>query len=355
VNVLDLADARADLATAGGKGASLARLARAGLPVPPGFHVTTRAYRTYVEQHGRDFTREIPPDIARDIRTAYRGGPVAVRSSATAEDLPDLSFAGQQDTFLDVSGEAEVLDAVRRCWASLWNERATVYRERHGVDAEAVAMAVVVQEMVPADAAGVLFTEDRGRLVINAARGLGEAVVGGQVTPDVLVFDRASGTEIERTIPEGRGPALTAGQAARLFELGREIEALYGYAMDVEWAVHEGEPYILQARPVTGLLEEWNDSLLGDYLWTNGNLGEAIPSVMTPSTWSVVRMFMAEAMVLAELDGHPICGNIGGRFYMNLSLTSSVAAALGLRKLLEEAQESVFGRLPEGITAPLLP
>ena len=185
--MLPLADPGADLDTVGGKGASLARLAAAGLPVPGGFHLTTHAYRRFTE--GLDpgalgdeaavlaafESRDMPDDIAEAIRAALPPGPVAVRSSATAEDLPDLSFAGQHDTLLDVSG-ADVLTAVKRCWASLWTARATAYRARHGITD--VALAVVVQEMVPAEVAGVLFTANpvtgaRTETVLNAAPGLG--------------------------------------------------------------------------------------------------------------------------------------------------------------------------------------
>ncbi|HZG92775.1 MAG TPA: PEP/pyruvate-binding domain-containing protein, partial [Pseudonocardia sp.] len=210
--VLDLADPAADLATAGGKGESLGRLARAGLPVPPGFHVTTAAYRRFVAEHDlRSGIRDadeaavaalfaahaVPDELAGPIRAAYAalGGPaVAVRSSATAEDLPGASFAGQQDTFLDVRGADAVVDAVRRCWASLWTDRAVAYRRRAGIADGDVALAVVVQQLVDAEASGVLFTADpvsgaTDRMVIDATWGLGESLVGGGVTPDHLVLD----------------------------------------------------------------------------------------------------------------------------------------------------------------------
>jgi phosphoenolpyruvate synthase/pyruvate phosphate dikinase len=176
MNTLALADPGAELEIVGGKGESLARLARAGLPVPAGFHVTTGAYRDFVARHDlREAilsgdageiqelfaAREMPRDIADDIRAAYAGlignPAVAVRSSATAEDLPGMSFAGQQDSYLNIRGADQVLDAVKRCWASLWTERAIAYRDRHGIPREEVAIAVVVQELVPADAAGVMF------------------------------------------------------------------------------------------------------------------------------------------------------------------------------------------------------
>ena len=198
---------RHDLPTAGGKGANLGELLRAGVRVPPGFVVTTSAHAAA----GPD--GPIPADIERAITTAYAElgrGPVAVRSSATAEDLPGAAFAGQQDTFLDVEGEPALLDAVRKCWASLWSERAVAYRQRREIDDALVRMAVVVQRMVPAEVAGVAFTANpvtgaRIEIVIDAGLGLGEAVVSGTVTADHLVVDRGARAQP----PELSGPALT--------------------------------------------------------------------------------------------------------------------------------------------------
>ena len=162
-----------DLAVAGGKGANLGELIRAGFPVPDGFVITTDAYAAAASAASIDPTDPIaararlmemavPPEVATAVRDAYRalGGRVAVRSSATAEDLPEASFAGQQDTILDVDGEATLLNAVRRCWASLWNDRAVSYRSTQAVDERTLGLAVVVQRMIPAQVAGVLFTAD---------------------------------------------------------------------------------------------------------------------------------------------------------------------------------------------------
>lgn len=391
--VLPLGDAAADLATAGGKGASLARLTRAGLPVPGGFVITTDAYRAFVadfrdkllQADAADLfaARDLPAGLAAEIRTAYEAMgddvPVAVRSSATAEDLPEMSFAGQQDTYLNVRGQA-LLDAVRRCWASLWNPRAIAYRDQNGVPHDDVALAVVVQALVDADAAGVMFTAnpvtgDRGETVINASWGLGEAVVGGQVTPDTIVVSegritetrtgdkavmtvRTSGGTHERPTPAElrHAPVLTEPQALELAALGARIQELYGMPMDVEWA-RSGDAFaVVQARPITAIgqrLEEWNDSLKGEHLWTAGNLGEAIPDVMTPATWSFVQLFMSEAMSASVLPGFDLIGNIGGRFYMNLSVSYSAAKALGVRGRLS-AMEEVFGKVPPGLDVPLL-
>jgi len=425
--VLHLAEpAATELELTGGKGSSLARLAAEGLPVPGGFHVTTAAYRAALaggpqravvdaargvdpdrpETHEAAAARiaevfaalKIPPAVADAVRAGYAGlraegaasgtgeAVVAVRSSATAEDLPGMSFAGQQDSFLDVRGEEALLRAVRDCWASLWTARAIGYRARHGITAEDVSLAVVVQHLVDADAAGILFTLDpttgaRDHVLINAAWGLGEAVVGGQVTPDTFTVarvggavERTLGTKEVRTVRTGHGtreepvsaelrdlPSLTDEQAAGLAALGLRAEELYGAAVDVEWAVRDGAPYILQARPVTGAAGEgavpevWNDSLLGDYLWTSANLGEAIPSVMTPLTWSLVQVFMENAMIATGLP-HPLYGNIGGRFYMNLSVIETVGRAFGMQRITDEANREIFGRLPGQVEEiPVIP
>jgi phosphohistidine swiveling domain-containing protein len=252
--VRPLADVgRDDLATAGGKGANLGELVRAGVRVPPGFVVTTDAHAAAAGDG------PVPPDVAEAIRSAYADlgrGPVAVRSSATAEDLPGAAFAGQQDTYLDIEGEADLLDAVRRCWASLWSERAVAYRERRGIGQAGVRMAVVVQRMVPAEVAGVAFTANpvtgaRTEVVVDAGLGLGEAVVSGTVTADHLVVDRrAEGS------PELSGPALSrlgAAGVADLVAVAQRIERHFGRPQDIEWAYADRTLWIVQARPMTAL------------------------------------------------------------------------------------------------------
>ncbi|EFH83293.1 PEP/pyruvate-binding domain-containing protein [Ktedonobacter racemifer] len=406
----------------GGKGASLARLVKAGLPVPPGFHVTTEAYRCFVSENGlqeeilaavatinseQPATLEesakrighlfmqgtMPKSIERAICQAYAelGGSqlaVAVRSSATAEDLPEQSFAGQQESYLNIRGEAAVVEAVKRCWASLWTARALGYRAHHAIAPEDVALAVVVQQLVNAEAAGIMFTANpltgsREQVVINAAWGLGEAIVGGQVTPDTFIFEKASRAISEQQINDKRvmtvqtttgtreepvpgerrtQTALTPEQALELAQLGMRIEALYAQPTDVEWALHDGCFYIVQARPITTLhahearFEEWNDSLSGDYLWTNGNVGEAVPDVMTPCTWSLIKIFIADTMEPLHLTEHKPVGNIGGHFYLNLSITASLAALAGMnQKQFARISEGIFGRIPEGLEVPGLP
>ncbi|MDI7274593.1 MAG: PEP/pyruvate-binding domain-containing protein [Anaerolineae bacterium] len=312
--VIALADPEATLERVGGKGASLARLVSAGLPVPGGFHVTTAAYRRFVAENDlqprliaalagvnasvpasleaasariRELFSQasLPSEIAQAVAHAYTALPgepaVAVRSSATAEDQPEFSFAGQQETFLNVRGVPALLEALQRCWASLWTARAIGYRLQRGIGPEALAMGVVVQALVPAEAAGVLFTAHpvtgrRDQAMISAAWGLGEAVVTGAVTPDTLIVDKASGRVLERQTADKQvmTVAVEAGTeerpvpaeqrcaavlddpaAARLTGLGVRIEELYGRPMDVEWALAGGEFAIVQARPITALPE----------------------------------------------------------------------------------------------------
>ena len=314
--ILPLADPHADLETVGGKGMSLAKLANSALPVPDGFHVTTEAYRLFV--HANDLQAgilaalqdvdtsrpaaletasaaiielfaqaEIPAELAGAIVQAYATLPgsnpaVAVRSSATAEDLPGASFAGQQDTYLNITGADKVLEATRKCWASLWTARAIGYRTRQNIPPESVALAVVVQLLVNAEAAGILFTAnplngDRDQIVINAAWGLGEAIVGGLVTPDTLILSKPEGKIVhrdtaeklvmtvrtpsgttEQPVPDSlrKVPALSDELAARLAGYGVQIEKLYGTPMDIEWALADGKFAIVQARPVTALPEK---------------------------------------------------------------------------------------------------
>ena len=239
--VLPLNDPQATLESVGGKGASLARLVNAGFPVPEGFHVTTEAYRRFVHENnlqpGIDAAlQRVDPGIpstlegaAEQIREAFNGATipgdiagaivgaygdlsgtdpaVAVRSSATAEDLPQASFAGQQETYLNVSGADHILEATKKCWSSLWTARAIGYRLRQGVSSTGVALAVVIQQLVDAEVAGILFTVNpvdgrRDHAVISAAWGLGDAVVGGRVTPDEYVVEKSSGRLVKREVAD---------------------------------------------------------------------------------------------------------------------------------------------------------
>jgi pyruvate,water dikinase len=308
---------RGSLALAGGKGANLGELIRAGFDVPPGFVITTAAYDLLLQTNGLQaiiqkilvslqldnpvsvneasrMIREaiqnasIPNPIVDSALQAYHqlgGDAVAVRSSATAEDLPEAAFAGQQETFLNVVGEQAMLDAVHACWASLWSERAILYRAHQNVEQASVKLAVVIQNMIPADAAGVMFTANpingaRDELVIESNPGLGEAVVGGLVTPDHFVVNKRGLRVKERRIGQrevvirskaGGGTEQITSTHKKIFEAtlspsairnlaksGKQIEQHYGAPQDIEWSWIEdgteaGKFLILQARPMTAL------------------------------------------------------------------------------------------------------
>ncbi|MEU4475706.1 PEP/pyruvate-binding domain-containing protein [Micromonospora sp. NPDC023888] len=257
--LIDLTDA--DPATCGGKAATLARLLRAGLPVPPGFVVPTTAH----EKPDDGLSAELADEIAQAL-PRLGDGYLAVRSSATSEDTAHATAAGQHDTFLGVRGRDQVADAVRRCWLSLWSERAVEYRRRQG-DTRSPAIAVLVQRLVDADVAGVLFTGDDIR--IEASWGLGESVVSGHVTPDSwtvsdgAITQRFLGTKrtrVDRTVTSEVDQAdqdrycLTDDEVTRLAQLGRQVADLLGGPQDVEWAIVGSRIWILQSRPVTSAL-----------------------------------------------------------------------------------------------------
>ncbi len=303
----------------GGKGASLVTLRRAGFPVPPGFCVLAAGYRRFVQANElqpllerlvetpdlrlpkvareacaplteRLTAATLPDDLAEAISVAYRelrarcaGDLVAAaRSSALSEDATVASSAGVYETYLNLRDEAAVLNAVLRCYRSLWAPRAVQYRAFRGTNSAHEAMAVVVMQMIDADVSGVAFTVnpltgDRGQIAVNASWGLGETIVSGRVTPDQFLVDKASLAVLQREIaakevetrphPGGESgtvevavpaartlaPALTDAQLRELAHTCLRIEAHYGHPVDVEWAFAGGRLYILQARPVTGL------------------------------------------------------------------------------------------------------
>jgi phosphohistidine swiveling domain-containing protein len=305
------------IALVGGKGANLGELVRAKLPVPPAFCVNTTAYQRLIAANGllspmlgvleglepdaaADVERrageiramlleaETPADVVDAIRRAYRrleaqlgdDARVSVRSSATAEDLPGASFAGLQDTYLNIHGADAVVEHVERCWASLWADRAIAYRHRQGFRHEEVQLAVVVQAMFPSEVAGVMFTanpitSNPDEILLNASWGLGEAIVSGRVNPDQYILDKGTLATKDKRIHEkrvmtvsradGQGSAevavpeaqraietLPADKLEELAEIGRRIEAHYGFPQDIEWGYAQGRFAILQSREVTG-------------------------------------------------------------------------------------------------------
>jgi pyruvate,water dikinase len=304
---------RENVPEAGGKGANLGDMVQVGLPVPPGFVICAPAYRDVVqscdlevrieemlagvdrnnstqlqevEAQIRRLFKDIPiaDELCQLIVESYRAlgdnVPVAVRSSATAEDLADASFAGQQDTFLNVVGESELLDAVRQCWSSLYTSRAIFYRHRKGFGDVEVSMAVVVQKMVNSEKSGVIFTVDpvlrnHYQIVIEAVWGLGEGVVSGTITPDHYKVDRETYEIVYEFVPEKRimfckdgdcgvievdvppdkmsARILTDDEVRQLVDLGNKIEQHFGYPQDIEWGIEGDEIYLLQSRPITNL------------------------------------------------------------------------------------------------------
>jgi pyruvate,water dikinase len=307
-----------DVATVGGKGANLGEMTQANIPVPGGFIITANAYFDFLEKAGlKDKIRQqlqpldpgnskqlqqiaaqikqlildaaMPAELAQEIEQAYDqmgDGLVAVRSSATAEDLPEASFAGQQRTLLNIQGGKEVVVAVQECWASLFEPRAIFYRHQQGFDHFKVGIAVPVQKMIQSQASGVMFTlepvtSDSNKIVIEAVYGLGEAIVSGEVTPDLYVVDKdslkiitkktvnqesqliknptagAKETNIWAPIPAStqNQPKLTDSEIIKLAWLGKQIEDHYRFPQDIEWAKEDSKIYILQTRPVTTIKE----------------------------------------------------------------------------------------------------
>ena len=308
---------KTDIPVAGGKGANLGEMTKARIPVPPGFIVTADAYYQFLkEAQLADKIRAqlkllkpkdtkmlqetafqimqmislapMPPGMAEEIKKAYQKmhqGLVAVRSSATAEDLPEASFAGQQSTFLNVQGPSNVVEAVQKCWASLFEARAIFYRNEQRFDHSKLGIAVVVQRMVQSEISGVAFTaeplsSDEKKIVIEAAYGLGEAVVSGDLTPDMYLLDKKSLRLLEKKVatqewqlirnPDSRDrkrknikvpiPAkdqhhqkLVDKDIAALAKIAKKIEDLYKCPQDIEWAKEQGNIYIVQTRPITTL------------------------------------------------------------------------------------------------------
>ena len=302
-----------DVPFVGGKGANLGELTNAGFPVPEAFVLTTVAYDYFIEKSkifekiekeldgidrnsddsltaASDRIRqlfeecEIPADLKKEIKSKYnllfpkgKMGFVAVRSSATAEDLPDASFAGQQETYLNVKDEDDLYDKIRKCWSSLFTARAIAYREKQGYSHSEVKLAVVVQRMVNSEFSGIMFTVDPNsgakQIVIEAGYGLGEAIVGGEVTPDTYVVDKQKMEVVKKRISTQtwkyvrgknggcekqdmpgdmiKAQKIPDERIQEVAEIGRQIEIHYNKPMDMEWCVEDNKAYIVQARPIT--------------------------------------------------------------------------------------------------------
>ena len=393
--ILPFSSREATLAQAGGKGANLSELARAGFAVPPGFIITTDAYRAFVQTNELQprilalvhtvspddpaaletasaeirtlFERgALPDEIAAEIRAAYHELitqpsttqpfnystiqlPLAIRSSATAEDLPGLSFAGQQDTYLNIVGEDPVLGAVKKCWGSLWTGRAIGYRARNLIPPEEVALAVVVQAMVASEASGILFTANpltgrRDETVVDASFGLGEAIVSGQVNPDhyvvhpgdwqitrrtlgdkaLAILPRAGGGTERVARADGSEQALPDAAIVALAQTAERVAEHFGSPQDIEWARANGELYLLQSRPITSLYpvpaNPFADPGLRIYASLNSIQGVTDP--LTPFGANLLQILAGNGIVqLLQIPGNPraFLPFAGGRLFIDMT------------------------------------
>jgi phosphoenolpyruvate synthase/pyruvate phosphate dikinase len=381
--ILPFTSSASTLALAGGKGMNLSILARAGFPAPPGFIVTTDAYRAFVAEnkiqdrilsHIKTLAPDdpvaldsasseiatlfeqghIPDEIASTIVSAYRdlaAPPVAVRSSATAEDLPGLSFAGQQETYLNILGGDAVLDAVKKCWASLWTARAIGYRARNRIPPDEVTLAVVVQQMIASESSGVLFTANpltgrRAEMVIDASFGLGEAIVSGQVEPDHYVVDTHTWTITDRKLgakalailPRAEGgtdhvqraaaakqeQALPDAQIVELARLAGRVAEHFGSPQDIEWAWAEGQLYLLQSRPITSLYPLPEVPTPPDVLGLFFNFGslQGVPDPLTPLGRDMLRLMLGgilRRILGLDVNPHVAFVDAGERLFLNFT------------------------------------
>ncbi len=383
----------------GPKADSLRRLAEAGLPVPEARFLGCEAFREHAARAGiaglldaaagapldpatvADAIAGTPLDPAIEARLAawhaeLGGGAVSVRSSANAEDLPGASFAGQHGTYF-VSDPAALPLRVRDCWASLFSERAVRYRERNAIPHGDVEMAVIVQRLVPATAAGVAFSADpisgADDITVEACIGIGEALVSGKVTPDRYVFKRdgialrsrtlaskrvrviadPSGRLSETPVPPGlaEAPAITDDVAHEVAALALRAEKLFGAPVDVEWACDGERVWLLQARPITTL----KPAAAAPIVWSNVNTGEILPDVITPLTWSVIHGHADEIFggmfgsLGVRIDAQKLIGRVGGRVYFNLSLLRDSFATLPIDV------DRILGGMQEYVEMPELP
>ena len=403
-------DGEISLEAGGGKCANLARVARAGFCVPPGFVIAVPAYREFVAVNGLedmlvDTTRAIsvedpasldaasaairsrfasasmPPAMEAAIRAAYvaaGSSAVAVRSSATTEDLPDLSFAGQQETRLNVVGEAALLEAVVACWSSLWTARAIGYRARNDIAHETAALAVLVQRMVDSEVSGVLFTANplsgrRSETVIDATFGLGEALVSGRVEPDHYVVDEPAGRVLARHIgakalavrsragggtdetddgPVAR-PTLADPEVLELAGLGRRVAAVFGTPQDIEWALVGGVFHVLQSRPITSLFPLPGDpGAAGLRVCISVGAVQGMLDPITPLGRDVFKVILPRALASIgapfSLGPGPIVVEAGDRLFLDVTaLVQRPAVRARLRRVLDMVEPTTGEALDE--------
>lgn len=347
---------------AGGKGRTLARLYQAGYRVPDGFVILPAAFA------GDDLSpqawAQVQTQLAR-LRKVDPQGAFAVRSSALSEDSAQASFAGEFETVLDVKTDADIRAAIHTVRGSRHTARVQAYSQAQGLEQAQHEVAVVVQRLVRADFAGVLFTVDpvtgdQMHMTGNFVHGLGEALVSGQANPYTFTFSRPKGSY--------SGPADLKRAAPELYRNAIRLEKELGGPQDIEWALANGKVYLLQARPITTLngykadSAEWNDSLTGSFLWSGTNLVENAPHVLTPFSCSLRKDLVYEGVDFSDsssvgVDGYPMAGVIGGRGYVNLSIQVSASLPFFGGDVHKAAQQAMawWGSVPADLEIPLVP
>jgi rifampicin phosphotransferase len=415
-----------DETTVGPKALSLIRLRRIGLRVPGGFCIAATVFQKHLERNNlvacakatvNELARAgpqtkgailarlraaiikppLPEELRSEIEMHYRAlgrHHVAVRSSGAAEDLPGHSFAGQYDTYLGVAGPVGCIEAIKKCWASLWTLRAYKYRERNGFDHLKIGMAVIVQTLIAADVSGVIFTADpltggRRGIIIEACFGLGETLVSGRVAPDRYIVDKnnlkiisrtvsqkkiertvaSDGLVTERAVPKERSftSCLENKQVRRLAKRARKVEAVFGSPQDIEWAICNGKIFFLQSRPITVLPAEksWEDR----QIWCCNPPKEVMPDVVTPVTLSVIDALLGGFLdpifrvLCMDRGEHPVYDFVAGRIYFNANIWGAVFRNLpgagrldfmklagshkGLRQVIDRLQNADDEDLPD--------
>ncbi len=391
----------------GPKAFHLAQMSHLGLPVPDGLCITTSAYKNHVESipgfhemvaaladasappaallaqiRKAILDQPLSPhlwDSTREGCNRLRIMPLAVRSSATAEDLEGRSFAGQYETYLHVRDLEQCRDAIKGCWASLWSDRVYRYRQPTRLRGDDMGMAVIVQQMVCADASGVMFTadpvaHDRNRLVIEACYGTGDALVAGRVAPDRFVIDKLTRALVRQSLSEQmrkdraekadpaqadgartvREPCIDEVTIGKLFDLAARIEEYYQCPQDIEWAVSASQVRILQSRAITTMPKtpSWEDR----QVWSCVNTREVMPDVLTPATWSLISdllestLNMVLDMMGLDRGSSPVVGLVAGRCYANLNTLLGIARKLPLVR--RARLNTIFGDTAPGEEAP---
>ena len=358
----------------GNKAFGLARLKQIGLKIPPGFCLAANSYQDHIESNEVSNKIQLAVDILdsdnqedkkniligirqaivnaplavdlrREIENHYHvlvANRVAVRSSATAEDLPGHSFAGQHETYLGIDNLDGCINAIKKCWASLWTERAYDYRQNNGFDHLTIHMAVIVQYLVEADASGVIFTANpvngyKSRMIIEAVPGLGDSLVSGKATPQRFVVGKKKCRIVSKNLISKS--CITDSVVKRIAKLGKKVEKYFDGPQDIEWAISDNKIFFLQTRPITviPLPKSWE----GRQVWTNANTGEVLPDVLTPVTCSLMQRLFNRAitqtftLLCIKLNDNPLYELVGGRIYININTCVGVLKCFPILRNLD--------------------